>query len=56
MSKQTVKQAFESNSMEVVLEALAESIARWTDKGDQPVTAIPGLSLSRRDEPNQPKS
>ena len=35
MSKQTIKQAFENNSMEVALEGLAENIARWTDQGDQ---------------------
>ena len=45
MSKQAVKQAFENNSMEVALEALGKSIARWTDKGDQLETAIPGLAL-----------
>ncbi len=56
MNKQAVKQAFENNSMEVALAALGESIARWTDKGDQLVTAIPGLSLWRRDEPTQPAS
>ena len=56
MRKQAVKQAFENNSMEVALEALAESIARWTDQGDQLITAIPGLSLFRRIEPTQPAS
>ena len=56
MRKQTVKQAFENQSMEVAQEALAESIARWTDQGDQLVTAIPGLSLWRRIEPTQPVS
>ena len=56
MQKQAVKQSFEDNSMEVALEALRKSIARWTDKGDQPMTAIPGLSLYRRDEPTQPTS
>jgi AraC-like DNA-binding protein len=56
MRKQTVKPAFENNNMEVALEALGRSIARWTDKGDQIVTAIPGLSLYRRDEPTQPTS
>ncbi len=56
MRKQAVNQAFESNSMEVALEALGKSIARWTAKGDQLMTAIPGLSLFRRDEPTQPKS
>ena len=56
MSKQAIKQAFENNSMELALEALGKSIARWTDKGDQLVTAIPGLSLYRRDEPTPPTS
>jgi AraC-like DNA-binding protein len=56
MSKQTIEQAFEKNSMEVALEALVESIARWTDHGDQLETAIPGLSLYRRDEPTPPTS
>jgi AraC-like DNA-binding protein len=56
MSKQAIKQAFENNSMVVALEALGESIARWTDQGDQLVTAIPGLSLWRRIEPTQPTS
>ena len=43
MRKQAVKQAFENNSMEVALEALGKSIARWTDKGDQLVDRDPGL-------------
>jgi AraC-like DNA-binding protein len=50
------KQAFENNSMEVALEALGKSIARWTDKGDQPTTAIPGLSLFQRIAPTPPAS
>jgi AraC-like DNA-binding protein len=56
MRKQAVKQAFEHNSMEVVLEALGKSIARWIDKHDRLMTAIPGLSLYRRDAPTQPTS
>jgi AraC-like DNA-binding protein len=35
---------------------LGKGIARWTDKGDQLVTAIPGLSLFQRNEPTQPES
>ena len=54
MRKQAVNQAFENDSMEGALEALGKSIARWTDKGDLPMTAIPGLALYRRDEPTQP--
>ncbi len=56
MQKLAVKQTFENNSMEVAIEALGKIIARWTDKGDRRVTAIPGLSLYRRDEPTQPTS
>ncbi len=56
MRKQAVNQAFESYSMEVALEALGKSIARWTDKGGLLVTAISALSLSRRDAPTQPMS
>jgi AraC-like DNA-binding protein len=56
MRKQAVNQAFENNSMEVALEALGKSIARWTDKGGLLVTAISALSLSRRDAPTEPTS
>jgi AraC-like DNA-binding protein len=56
MRKQSVKKVFENNHMEVALEALGKSIARWTDKGDQLVTAISGLALFQRDKPTQPES
>jgi AraC-like DNA-binding protein len=56
MQHQPAKQAVGNKSMVTALEALGKSIARWTDKGDQLVTAIPGLSLYRRDEPTQPAS
>ncbi|MGA3282177.1 MAG: AraC family transcriptional regulator [Smithella sp.] len=42
--------------MGTALEVLGKSIARWTDRGDQLVTAIPGLSLFQRNEPTQPES
>ena len=42
--------------METALEAFKRSIARWTDKGEQLTTAVPGLSLFRRDEPTEPIS
>jgi AraC-like DNA-binding protein len=42
--------------MEIALAALGKCIARWTDKGDQPKTAIPGLSLYQRDAPTPPAS
>jgi len=40
--------------MERALEALATSIARLTEEGEQHITAIPGLSLYRREEPTEP--
>jgi AraC-like DNA-binding protein len=36
--------------MLTALHSLKKNIARWTDKGDQLATAIPGLSLYRRNE------
>jgi hypothetical protein len=56
MRKQAVNQVNENNSLVVALEALRKGIARWTEKGDQLVTAIPGLSLFRRDAPTPPTS
>jgi AraC-like DNA-binding protein len=56
MRQQAVKQACEQNSMGVTLAALRQSIARWTDKEGLLVTAIPGVSLARRDAPTQPTS
>ena len=56
MRQQAVTQACEQNSMDVALAALRQSIARWTDKEGLLVTAIPGVSLARRDAPTQPTS
>lgn len=44
----------EENSKGVALTALGTSIARWTEKGEQHATAVPGLSLFRRIEPTEP--
>src|SRR5579871_3117087 len=54
MRKKAVKQVLEKNHLEVALEVLGRSIARWTDKGDRLVTAIQGLTLFRCDEPTEP--
>ena len=56
MRKQAVNQVAEKNRMEVALEALGKSIARWTAEDGPLVTAIPGLLLSRRSAPIQPVS
>jgi AraC-like DNA-binding protein len=54
MRKQAIKRAFENSSMEVALEALGKSIARWTAEDGPLVTAIQGFLLSRRSAPTQP--
>ncbi len=56
MRKQSGKQAPENKGMEAALETMGKSIARWTDKSDRIETAIPGLTLARRDEPSEPIS
>jgi AraC-like DNA-binding protein len=56
MRKQASKAVIKNNDMEIALDALGKSIARWTDKGDQPTTAIPGLSLFQRIAPTPPAS
>jgi AraC-like DNA-binding protein len=56
MRQQAVNQALENNSMDVALEALGKSIARWTDKDGLLGTAISALLLARRDAPTQPTS
>jgi AraC-like DNA-binding protein len=53
MRKTPVMQDIENNSLEVALEAFGKSIARWTAQGEQHITAVPGLSLFRRDEPTE---
>lgn len=56
MHKAAKNQIIENNTLQVAIEALAKSIARWTDKPDRIMTAIPELSFFRRDEPTQPAS
>ena len=56
MRNNSATQPVDDNGMEVALEALAKSIARWTDNGDLNATAISALSLSRREEPTEPIS
>jgi AraC-like DNA-binding protein len=48
------KQDFKDKSMQAALNALRKSIARWTDKGDLPTTAIPALGFFKRAEPSSP--
>src|SRR5512140_25485 len=56
MRNETVIQDIENHRMGDALDDLGKSIARWTEKGEQHTTAVPGLSLFRRDEPTKPIS
>jgi hypothetical protein len=49
MQKKIVTKKIKNSDTSEVLELLGKSIARWTDKGDQHETAIPGLSLHQRE-------
>jgi AraC-like DNA-binding protein len=46
----------EESSLKGAVTALRKSIARWTENGELHTTAIPGLSLFRRNEPTEPNS
>lgn len=56
MRKQAIKRDAVDNGIEAALEALAKSIARWTDRPERFTTAIPSLLFFRRDEPTEPES
>lgn len=56
MRKEADMQGIENNSMAVALESLGVGIARWTENGELFTTAVPGLSLFRREEPTGPIS
>ena len=52
--KEAVVQEIDNNSIEVAIEALGKSIARLTEQGELHTSAVPGLSLFRREEPTEP--
>jgi AraC-like DNA-binding protein len=54
MMKEVVMQDSDNNGLEIAIEALGKSIARLTEKGELHTTAVPGLSLFRREEPTGP--
>ena len=56
MRDQHLHRTLEARKFGSALAALAESVARWTEKGDKRETLIPGLSLFRRERPTQPIS
>ena len=54
MGEQAKMRGSGGNGVEGAIETLAEIIARWTEQGERFVTAVPGLSLFRREEPTDP--
>ncbi len=56
MHKQAIDEVFGNNDIEAALATLRKSIARWTDRQGHLETAVPGLTLSRADEPTPPLS
>ncbi len=46
----------DDDSVAGAIRALANSIARWTEQGELHTTAVPGLSLFRREKPTEPVS
>lgn len=56
MKKHILTQEEHSNNLEQALEGLRETIARCTEHGEKQATAIPGLSLFRREQATEPVS
>ena len=54
MRKEIVTGELANNGLEGAIGVLGESIARWTEKGELHTTAVPGLSLFRRDAATEP--
>jgi AraC-like DNA-binding protein len=53
MYKAIKNKIIENDTLQVAIDALASSIARWTDRPDRIMTAIPALSFYRQDKPTQ---
>jgi len=54
MRNEPVLKEIPGNDKEIAVDALAKRIARWTEQGELHTTAVPGLSLFRREEPTGP--
>ncbi len=54
MENKDTELEIENNDVKVVLRGLVKSIARWTEHGELFTTAVPGLSLFRREAPTEP--
>jgi len=56
MKKSVTGSNIEANCLAGAIEELNKSIARWTEQGEMHTTAVPGLSLFRREEATEPIS
>lgn len=54
MRNEAVVEQVKDSRLDNVITSLGESIARLTEKGELQTTAVPGLSLFRREEPTEP--
>jgi len=54
MKNSSVNQNIDDNVFDVAVATLCKSIARCTEQGEMHITAVPGLSLFRREEPTEP--
>ena len=52
--KEDITQDSDHKGLEVAIGALGKSIARLTEKKELHTSAVPGLSLFRREEPTEP--
>lgn len=56
MKNTAIEQNIEDNCLDGAIADLCKRIARWTEQGEMQTTAVPGLSLFRREEPTEPFS
>jgi len=54
MRNEAITDTTEDSRLEAAIAALGESIARWTEQGEQFTTAVPELALFQRTEPSEP--
>lgn len=54
MRNEAVVEQVKDSRLDNAITSLGESIARLTEKGELQTTAVPGLSLFRREEPTEP--
>ena len=56
MGRACIEKDLEDNCSDGALAVSTKRIAEWTDQKERYITAVPGLSLFRREEPTEPVS